>query len=60
MQASLVKERQLSLMGERNRIYDLINDKSMMLYEAKIAHNNRENAKISAVKADLTKQREVA
>ena len=39
------------IMGERNRIYDLINDKSMMLYEAKIAHNNRENAKISAVKA---------
>lgn len=41
------------IMGERNRIYDLINDKSMMLYEAKIAHNNRENAKISAVKARL-------
>ena len=41
------------IMGERNRIYDLINDKSMMLYETKIAHNNRENAKISAVKARL-------
>lgn len=41
------------IMGERNRIYDLINDKSMMLYEAKIAHNNREHAKISAVKARL-------
>lgn len=41
------------IMGERNRIYDLINDKSMMLYEAKIAHNNRETAKISAVKARL-------
>ena len=41
------------IMGERNRIYDLINDKSMMLYEAKIAHNNRETAKISAVKAQL-------
>jgi chromosome segregation ATPase len=41
------------IMGERNRIYDLINDKSMMLYEAKIAHNNRETAKISAVKSRL-------
>lgn len=41
------------IMGERNRIYDLINDKSMMLYEAKIAHNNRENAKISAIKSRL-------
>ena len=41
------------IMGERNRIYDLINDKSMMLYETKIAHNNRENAKISAVKSRL-------
>ena len=41
------------IMGERNRIYDLINDKSMMLYEAKIAHNNRETAKISAVKSQL-------
>ena len=41
------------IMGERNRIYDLINDKSMMLYETKIAHNNRENAKISATKARL-------
>lgn len=41
------------IMGERNRIYDLINDKSMMLYEAKIAHNNRETAKISAVKTRL-------
>lgn len=41
------------IMGERNRIYDLINDKSMMLYETKIAHNNREHAKISAVKARL-------
>ena len=41
------------IMGERNRIYDLINDKSMMLYETKIAHNNRETAKISAVKAQL-------
>lgn len=41
------------IMGERNRIYDLINDKSMMLYEAKIAHNNREMAKISAVKSRL-------
>lgn len=41
------------IMGERNRIYDLINDKSMMLYEAKIAHNNREMAKVSAVKARL-------
>lgn len=41
------------IMGERNRIYDLINDKSMMLYETKIAHNNREMAKISAVKARL-------
>ena len=41
------------IMGERNRIYDLINDKSVFLYEAKIAHNNRENAKISAVKARL-------
>ena len=41
------------IMGERNRIYDLINEKSMMLYEAKIAHNNREMAKISAVKARL-------
>lgn len=41
------------IMGERNRIYDLINDKSMMLYEAKIAHNNREMAKVSAVKAQL-------
>lgn len=41
------------IMGERNRIYDLINDKSMMLYEAKLAHNNHETAKISAVKARL-------
>lgn len=41
------------IMGERNRIYDLINDKSMMLYETKIAHNNRETAKISAVKSRL-------
>lgn len=41
------------IMGERNRIYDLINEKSMMLYEAKIAHNNREMAKVSAVKARL-------
>lgn len=41
------------IMGERNRIYDLINDKSMMLYEAKIAHNNRETAKVSAVKSRL-------
>ena len=41
------------IMGERNRIYDLINEKSMMLYEAKIAHNSREMAKISAVKSQL-------
>lgn len=41
------------IMGERNRIYDLINDKSMMLYETKINHNNREHAKITAVKARL-------
>ena len=41
------------IMGERNRIYDLINDKSTMLYETKIAHNNRETAKISAVKSQL-------
>lgn len=41
------------IMGERNRIYDLINDKSMMLYDAKIVHNNREMAKVSAVKARL-------
>lgn len=41
------------IMGERNRIYDLINEKSVFLYEAKIAHNNRETAKISAVKARL-------
>ena len=41
------------IMGERNRIYDLINDKSTMLYDAKIVHNNREMAKVSAVKARL-------
>lgn len=41
------------IMGERNRIYDLINEKSVFLYEAKIAHNNRETAKISAVKSQL-------
>lgn len=41
------------IMGERNRIYDLINEKSVFLYEAKIAHNNREMAKVSAVKARL-------
>lgn len=41
------------IMGERNRIYDLINEKSVFLYEAKIAHNNRELAKVSATKARL-------
>lgn len=41
------------IMGERNRIYDLINEKSVFLYEAKIAHNNREMAKISAIKSRL-------
>lgn len=41
------------IMGERNRIYDLINDKSMMLCEARTAHENNEMAKISAVKSRL-------
>lgn len=45
------------IMGERNRIYDLINEKVMLLNELKAAHNSRENSKVSLVKAQLDEAR---
>lgn len=45
------------IMGERNRIYDIINGKAMLLNEARVAHNARENAKIATVKAQLDEAR---
>lgn len=45
------------IMGERNRIYDLINEKVMLLNELKAAHNSRESSKVSLVKAQLDEAR---
>lgn len=45
------------IMGERNRIYDIINGKAMLLNEARVTHNARENAKIATVKAQLDEAR---
>lgn len=45
------------IMGERNRIYDLINEKVMLLNELKAAHNARESSKVSLAKAQLDEAR---
>lgn len=45
------------IMGERNRIYDLINEKVMLLNELKAAHNSRESSKVSLAKAQLDEAR---
>ena len=45
------------IMGERNRIYDLINEKAMLLNELKAAHNARESSKVSLAKAQLDEAR---